>query len=224
MKNLLTFLFLRRHWIIILFLSLYILFNSITVTYISNEVPGTDKMQAHYFYYNQLSTVEKEIYNVLSNSKYDFIYNNDILCISAPYDMQDQYLEYIYRAIDAYTYDNPESSIYFYKYKYTVSIFLNASNSNQYDYILQPNCKGNRYSYFSPEEIQDMLEIVESTTKEFVKTLSGSDTEKLTMIYDWLLKNAVYDTSSLPNSTNIYAAIIDKNAVCTGYEIGRAHV
>ena len=126
-----------------------------------------------------------------------------------------QYDEMIKKSMTAYCYDTPESTIYI--NHYMIKAIYNIQN-NCYDYYVKPHIKYKNYSNVDTKEIENNLEEIEQVTKEFVMTLSGTDAEKLTQIHNWLIDGARYDmTLSLPNTANIYGAIIDKSCICAGF-------
>lgn len=168
------------------------------------------------FYYNQLIDLEKDVYKILCNSKDSFINNKEIYCMSSEeLDNTKPCFEMIKKAMNAYCYDNPESTIY------VNHIMIKAtynSQTNCYDYYIEPHIKYGTYSNSDTKEIERKLKKVEEITKEFVMTLSGTDTDKLTQIHNWLIDGARYDmTLSLPDTANIYGAIVDKTCVCAGF-------
>lgn len=168
------------------------------------------------FYYNQLNETEKEIYNIISDSKEIIIDNGNFWCAISLKNEYDTYVNYIRRAVDAFRYDNPDARIYF--TRYAIATECNNDHYDYYDFYIQPHTKCNMYADFSSGELRKMLEELETTTQEFVETLSGSDEDKLIKIHDWLIDNAAYDeTHNLPNTNNAYGAIIEKNSVCGGY-------
>ena len=58
----------------------------------------------------------------------------------------------------------------------------------------------------------------EQKVDEFVKTLSGSEREKLQQIHDWLIANVEYDdTLQEPNTKTAYGAIVEGRSVCSGF-------
>lgn len=168
------------------------------------------------FYYNQLTDSEKEVYQVFSNSKNAFINNEEIYCLSSEelWNTTTSF-EMIKKSMTAYCYDIPESTIYI--NHYMIKAIYNIQN-NCYDYYVKPHIKYKNYSNVDTKEIENNLEEIEQVTKEFVMTLSGTDAEKLTQIHNWLIDGARYDmTLSLPNTANIYGAIIDKSCICAGF-------
>lgn len=170
------------------------------------------------FYYNQLNEIEKEIYNAISDSRETIINNGEFFCITGPKAEYETYFNYISRAADAFEYDNPDVKVYFIKCWIVTKCSRNSDGEDYYDFFIKPHPGDNQYSDFSSEELKVMLKNMESTTREFVDTLSGSDADKLKKIHDWLIEDAVYDeTCKLPNTNNAYGAIIQKNCVCGGY-------
>lgn len=186
------------------------------------------------FFYNQLNDIEKEIYLNLVRGRSDFINNKPVFCIS--YDGEDgfdeNYSDYIIRALAAYRADNPESSIWLHYCRSTSDVAIvydgsgNYSRIDRYEIYLEP--EENRTSYSDFEDPKDAYRAIEETERiaqEFVKTLEGSDAEKLRQIHDWLVDGAVYDMShNEPHMRSIYGAIVNKKSVCAGYAFAFKYV
>lgn len=185
------------------------------------------------YYYHQLNEVEQEIYNNLMKSEELFIENQNILCCS--YDGKDgirpKYNDYVTRAVHAYMFDNPLSSMWLNSMEMTFdveNIYINGKYSHigKIDLYLTPSNETGRYADFeSPEEARAAIKAVEAEVNAFVKTLSGTDEEKYTLIHDWIIEGATYDeTTSVPNLRSVYGAIIQKNCVCAGFAYAYKYV
>lgn len=169
------------------------------------------------FYYNQLTDIEKEIYNIFLNSKESFIKNEGIYCMTGLVSDVDNCFNQIKKIMSAFCYDNPESTIYLNHYMLK-AISSEIKGMEYYDFYVKPSIKTKTYSNSNEKEMRKKLEIVEKVTKEFVQTLSGSNTDKLAQIHDWLITDSVYDmTMSLQDTANIYGAIVNKECICAGY-------
>lgn len=167
------------------------------------------------FYYSQLTDIEKSIYDAIYNSRESIINNRDFYCISGPTNIYQDYFDYINRALYAYLYDNPEARIYISLYKVYTKY---SSETGYYDYFFAPSPDTGHYTKYSSEDVKKMLEEMENVSKEFVDNLSGTTTEKLIQINEWLIEEASYDeTLNAPNTNDAYGAIIRKNCVCGGY-------
>lgn len=178
------------------------------------------------FYYNQLTKVEKEIYDNLMKSSELFIENQNVFCCS--YDGKDgirpEYNEFVTRAVYAYMYDNPMVSMWLNSMEMTFdveSVYINGEYSHigKINLYLTPNRDTGRYADFAtPDEARTAIKTVETEVKAFVNTLTGTDEEKYTQIHDWIIDGATYDeTTSVPNLRSVYGAIIQKNCVCAGF-------
>lgn len=185
------------------------------------------------YYYNQLNEVEQEIYDNLMKSRELFIDNQNILCCS--YDggegIRPEYNDYVTRAVHAYMFDNPLSSMWLnsMEMKFDVeSVYINGEYSHigKINLYLTPSNETGRYADFqSPEEARAAIASVEAETKAFVETLTGTDEEKYTLIHDWIIEGATYDeTTSVPNLRSVYGAIIQKNCVCAGFAYAYKYV
>lgn len=171
------------------------------------------------YYYNQLNDIEKTIYDDLYDSKERFLNKEEVVFAIHPYD-ENVKLGYLYyyklvkRAIQAYTYDNPEAEIWFDNY--------------QREYFRE---QGYTYMKLVPiENIKDKCNVsyekdteravneLQQQANEFISTLKGTDVEKLRKIHDWIAKRAIYDeTLELPNTRTAYGTIVKGRSVCSGF-------
>lgn len=71
---------------------------------------------------------------------------------------------------------------------------------------------------FNGSTVDSMVKEIENKRDEIVKTLVGSDYDKVLKAHDWLVDNVEYDTT-LNNSYiyNLYGALVSRKAVCEGY-------
>lgn len=170
------------------------------------------------YYYNQLDELEQRIYQCFIDSKEQFL-NNEVICVTIDTYVsknsinQDDYLQAVLRAKQAYANDDPEVWIWFQKSKLALQFFKDHVNL-----IVKQNPENGQHADFNSEEIRGAIETFEKKSEEFVATLYGTDKQKLEQIYDWLTTNVSYDHSYvLPNSCNAYGAIVNGKAVCCGY-------
>ena len=179
-----------------------------------------------YCYY-QLTDTEKEIYNNFINSKEKFINNQEVYCTRISY--QPDYYEVhkeaynsTLRAMQAYLADNPDAEIWVKNFK-TCEKLVNNGDDYYYDVSIIPF--GNGYVEIKPEEIRTSTVELEDKVTKFVKTLHGTDYEKLLQIHNWLVKDSTYDMmKSNPNRRSAYGAIIQKKATCSGYSYGFKYI
>lgn len=171
------------------------------------------------YYYNQLNEVEKEIYNNLILFKESFLNGEEITFPIQPCAKNNKQEEYVYyatlmkRVVRAFTYDNPEAAIWFNNYKR--GYFF----SNDYTYlILRPKNLNELNTNLSVNNIRIELSEFEKISSDFVKTLSGTDMEKLKNIHDWLIQRTEYDYSyMLPDTGTAYGTIVEQRSVCSGF-------
>ena len=63
-----------------------------------------------------------------------------------------------------------------------------------------------------------MVKEIENKRDEIVKTLVGSDYDKVLKAHDWLVDNVEYDTTLNDSYIyNLYGALVSRKAVCEGY-------
>lgn len=172
------------------------------------------------FYFSQLNDIEKEIYLNLLNSKDSLIANQSAVLFQR--NTEDDLWADLYsseknyeRALSAYWLDNPMTSMWLNPIDTSVDYKkekLDGTRVHQI-YITSDNEKGT--SFPTSAELQAAIAQVENTVQQFVKTLHGSDSEKVNAIHDWIIQDAIYEEISY--SRNIYGALIEKKAICFGF-------
>lgn len=194
-------------------------------TYATSEVPKT--IDTTKYCYNQLNDREKAIYNIFINSQEKFINNEEIYCTRVEYqeDYKEVYKEFynsIQRAMQAYISDNPDAEIWVKDYE-TKEKLVNYEGNYYYDVSIVPFFNG--YTNLKSGEATQLIHELEKTADEFVKTLHGTDYDKLLQIHNWLINNSKYDmTHSNINRRNAYGSVIQKNATCSGYSYGFKYI
>jgi len=199
-----------------------------SVSVVTNSTENTCETQdftpsiliGNLYYYNQLNDAEKRLYDDLINSTGKFFKGEDITLTLCSYDAKDKksYLEYYYfvkRVIKAYTYDNPEAVVWFENYNRTYYI----ADNKDYVYMkLTPKTSAEATSNLNASNIEKELTALHNTAKDFVKTLTGTDSEKVEQINKWIIDKVSYDeTISLPDRDNIYGPLMKDEAICSGY-------
>ena len=180
------------------------------------------------YYYNQLNSYEKIIYNGLKNNKenlksgtYQINFGkafNELLAEENGTELLQQYYQ---SGIESYLYDNPDVF-----YLDPTKMYINIQTTKKlfnstYEVFIDSGENANYLSktYSSKEQI---LEYENQINKEVVNILSEtegkSDYQKILIIHDYLVDNVTYDeTVSKNNIYNMYGALVNKEAVCEGY-------
>lgn len=71
---------------------------------------------------------------------------------------------------------------------------------------------------FNGSTVDSMVKEIENKRDEIVKTLVGSDYDKVLKAHDWLVDNVEYDTTLSDSYIyNLYGALVSRKAVCEGY-------
>lgn len=186
--------------------------------YALEENADSNEVDTKRYYYNQLTDLEKGIYNNFILYEKNFTHNQKIeFCIYENKQNQEielrDYANAVVRARKAYSFDNPEAQIWY----QTSKTYVFKEEERVYVY-LKPKDETKRYADISTENMEEALKEVKEKASQFVETLEGTDKEKLKQIYDWLTQNVTYDkTTILPNTANPYGAIIEGRAICVGY-------
>lgn len=166
------------------------------------------------YYYNQLTGIEKEIYNQFISHKEKMLDGKEVafnINMNVEYNPS-YYLRTYRRAANAYMYEHPESYMWFDNYRRFFSFDEGIPQLN----LIPKNIASTDVEY--EPNVRKANEELRNKASEFVKTLSGTDKEKLIQIHDWLIKEVSYDkTHKMPNTRTAYGAIVNQNAICSGY-------
>lgn len=215
----------RVRFFLILSISIVIFFaTTAQTTYFAQsnivaEANNSISVDFRHYYYNQLNEVERKIYHNLLLSKESFLNNKEVVFPIQPYDKNNKQQDHLYystlimRTVKAFTYDNPEVSIWF--GNYDTGYF----QTKDYTYIsLEPKAPNDLNTNLNPNTIREGICEFERISSEFVQTLSGTDVEKLTAIHNWLLERCQYDYSyMLPDTKTVYGTIVERRSICSGF-------
>lgn len=177
------------------------------------------------YYYNQLNSFEKTIYDNLIKSQESFLNKEQVIFLITTYDAKNnanlqEYVPSVMKARIAYIYDNPKVDIWFDSYKCT----LYAKEGNIY---LKCTLKdeNNKDIAFSSTNLKEPIAEFEKKCFEIANSLSGSDEEKLKQLHDYLTENAIYDkTISAPNTRTAYGNIMEGHSVCSGFAFAYKYI
>ena len=207
-------------------------------TTLPTEVETTPLFVCEYdtsrFYYDQLTDDEKEVYELIDAKAEDFMSNTPVCLISMmgewPYEGDNRYIAD--RALEAYTLDNPLSSIWL--ADTGIVYWVDISFPEDGDYIIHE--KGYYVAPYGQDyidgvfdyvtvsgetaeqkiaEVKQMIAEVEQTTHEFVETLSGTDAEMIEQINEWIFDGCEY-TLETDHIRDLYGCIIEKRSCCAG--------
>lgn len=179
------------------------------------------------YYYNQLTLKEQEMYNKISSSKEQILEGQQV-CIGVVKTMYDDFNEDLRakikkeaeeikeRVLWAYKLDNPMATTWLNSYHSYLKIY-SSTEGISYSIMIRPGEK--RYFDFkSRNELEEAIKEIEKKTQEFVQNLSGTNEKKLQDIHDWLIEDAKYSNNlEMPNISNLYGCIIQKECVCGGF-------
>lgn len=198
------------------------------IKFCSIKTYNLEEANVQNYYYNQLSTEEKKLYDTLVSSKEDIMDNKEMICLGE-INIDDEDIEKISsnifsRVIWAYRLDNPMSTLWFSTYKKYFSYSeSDESSSTIVKFYIDPQ-EGSYNSFASKEDLLEAINMIETKTQEFVNSLSGTDENKLQSIHDWLIKDAKYNEVDNPHMSDLYGCIIQKEAVCGGFTYSMKYV
>ncbi|KAG4095403.1 hypothetical protein H8356DRAFT_1687043 [Neocallimastix lanati (nom. inval.)] len=165
------------------------------------------------YYYNQLHSNEKEIYDSLEKqiesalSNGSGLYDFEIYGISIDHESDATVVGF--RSTSAFVMDNP---------KYFWIGHGNEQKITTLGHVIKEMKISFKYSY-SEEDIIRMYNEINSSVAPVVEAVNKTPTtcEKLKYIHDYLIKSIVYENGDDYNKYNIYGALVDHRSVCEGY-------
>lgn len=201
---------------------------------ITNEIPNqttddqpTTKMISRSYYYNQLNSNAKIIYDKLKENKDKLMTGNYVLDFDTQFNIllhaekgEQQLNEAFQSAWNAFYYDEPDlfyidSSKLVLLKKYTdlggiVTHYISIGPSENGNYLKE--------EFQTKEKIEEAKEYIKYFVDQIVEqTKNDTDLQKTKRIHDWIVSFFEYDTNKeSKNAYHIYA-LSDRKAVCEGY-------
>ena len=201
---------------------------------ITNEIPNqttddqpTTKMISRSYYYNQLNSNAKIIYDKLKENKDKLMTGNYVLDFDTQFNIllhaekgEQQLNEAFQSAWNAFYYDEPDlfyidSSKLVLLKKYTdlggiVTHYISIGPSENGNYLKE--------EFQTKEKIEEAKEYIKYFVDQIVEqTKNDTDLQKTKRIHDWIVSFLEYDTNKeSKNAYHIYA-LSDRKAVCEGY-------
>ena len=197
-----------------------------TITADDEQIDYTSSNINKYFY-NQLEKYSKIIYNALEENKenmksgtYEINLGTEFSNLLSSNNGDKLLGDYYQTAIEAYSYDNPDVFYIDFQKLYlnietttrgknkTYKVFLNAGNSTNY---LESQ-------FQTKQSIDTALNEIEKIKAYFLQNKKQDTYQNIKLVHDYLIETIDYDQStSRPNTYNLYGALIEKNCVCEGY-------
>ncbi len=198
-----------------------------------NQVQSADNVNIqttndNRYFYNQLNSYAKTIYNKLYENKenlktgtYKIDFGQDFSALLEQDNGAELLKQYYQSAIETYLYDNPDvfyldpTKMYIniqtskYAFKITYQVYIDSGEHSNYLYD----------EFSSKEQILKAEKEIEDETNQILSQIkSETDYQKILAIHDYLVDNINYDeTLSKNNIYNIYGALVNKECVCEGY-------
>ena len=195
-------------------------------TQINNTI-STSENRNFKFFYNQLTSNQKVIYDGLENNKDNLKQGNYVINYKDTFSellsqengadiLGDDYQS----AIEAFTHDNPdifyldvnkmylniETTTKMFKTKYNV--YISAAKESNY--------LSNEFQ--STTQIEKAIIEIEQIKNKIIANLKGTDYQNILYLHDYLINNIEYDSSyEQTGSYSIYGALVGKKCVCEGY-------
>ena len=179
------------------------------------------------YFYEQLSTTQKSIYNGLQESKekmmngtYKIEYGNKYYDVLEQENGSEKLGDDYQTAIEAFTHDNPDLF-----YIDVSKMYLNMETRKKafkttYNVYIAPEEGKNYFSdgFTSEQQVIIAKQKIEKE-RDYVKTkLTGNSYRDIKIIHDYLIDNIEYDEGYKSiGSYSLYGALVEHRCVCEGY-------
>ena len=179
------------------------------------------------FFYEQLNSYEKKIYNGLQENKdnlmsgtYVVNYGNSFSNILDKENGSELLGDYYQAAVEAFTHDNAD--LFFLNVN---KMYLNIETtkklgSTTYKVYIAPQENGNYYAdgFSSQEQVEMYMNQIEDIKNKLISTLSGNKYKDILKVHDYLVDNVEYDQTYHSIGTySVYGALVKETSVCEGY-------
>lgn len=193
----------------------------------TQSVPKYNEPIGSNFFYEQLNSNQKIIYNGLNENKKNLRQGNYVIKYGETFsellktETGGEVLGNDYQtAIEAFLHDNPDlfyldvNKMYL-NIETTTKLFTTTYN------VYIASAKGSNYlnsDFTSKEQIESAIQSIEQIKDNIIAKLNGTEYQNIMFIHDYLVNNIEYDSSYQGvGSYSIYGALIEKKCVCEGY-------
>lgn len=187
----------------------------------SNE--KNNNVNSNKFYYNQLDSYSKLIYESLEKQKENLKKGTETINLPEKIKdiLEEENIEAILSAaINAFEYDNPD--IYYIDMSKLV-LYYESYSTGKYNIYLKKDEQYQNYlnnTFSSEEDIKTAQMKIDNIANEIQANIENMETDydKILYIHDWITENIEYDeTLNKTNRNDIYGAFIEKEVTCGGY-------
>lgn len=190
--------------------------------------PNNISTEEEGYYYKQLNSYEKIIYDGLKNNKenlksgtYQIDFGKSFNELLSEDNGTQLLQEYYQSGMESYLYDNPDVF-----YLDPTKMYINIQTtkklfSTTYEVFIDSGDNPNYLAkgYTSKEQIIEYENQINNEVQSIIEKTKGKNNyQKILIIHDYLVDNVTYEeTVSKDNIYNMYGALVKKEAVCEGY-------
>ncbi len=172
--------------------------------------------EAKKYYYNQLNSVGKKIYETIEDNVSIIKSGTGAIKININDSNAGNYIQ---TAWDAFSLDRPD--IFWVD---TNNLIQNTKTTTyltsvKYEYTLEPE-NGKTYfnDYFkSSNQVENAINEVNSKINSIAMSATGNSYDKVKYVHDELIRMIQYNQNESANNSNIYGAFVENLCVCEGY-------
>lgn len=168
------------------------------------------------YYYNQLNSTGKSMYDTIINNIDKLIDGYAKIEFSINSSDAGDYFQEVW---DAVSLDRPDL---FWVETQKISLVTTTTSflgKTKYKYSLEPKDGENYYvNYFNTSsDVKASKLTIEKITDDIIQRANGSTYDKIKIVHDELVNRIEYNQESNVNNSNIYGALIQNKCVCEGY-------
>lgn len=182
----------------------------------SGNYENESNNEAKRYYYRQLNSIGKSMYDTIVNNIYKFVDGYGTIEFS----VNDSTVGGNFQTVwDAVSLDRPD---WFWVDTQKVSLVTTTTTfwgKTKYKYTLEPKEGGSYFiDYFdTSSEVRVAKSVVEQIVNNIVEGARGSTFDKVRYVHDELVNRVSYNQESYVNNSNIYGALAQNKCVCEGY-------
>lgn len=179
------------------------------------------------YYYNQLESTAKEIYNAIESNldnmksgNYTIQLPDSVANILKESNGQDVLNRSFQSAWDALSLDRVDT--FFIDVSKVNLMIERTTYASRTSYKLEIRPGDNSLYLYNglnnKEMVDNLIAQVDSVKNNIIKGVSGDTYNKILQVHDWIIDSLEYNTNATDeNSFNIYGALVERTAVCEGY-------
>lgn len=183
---------------------------------IGNNYEENNQNEGKRFYYRQLNSIQKSMYDSIVNNIDKFVNGYEAIELDTNDSKAGDYFQTVWDAIsldrpDLFWIDTSKVSL--------VTTTTSLWGRTKYKYTIEPKDGASYFLdyYNNTSEVKEARRTLQSISDNIVQRANGSIKDKIKFVHDELVNRIEYNQVTHVNNANIYGALIQNKCVCEGY-------